>query len=277
MNHDHDHHPHHDGLAELLDLDAEIFATTFRAVFADIENATDGSVRSILDLGAGTGTGTFGLLQHFTEARAVAVDSSAEMLTHLEQRAERLGLTDRVTTLQADLDENVPPVEAVDLAWAAASLHHVADPDRTVAQIAAAVRPGGLFAVAEMDGLPRFLTDDTAGGAAEGQAHALLTGDRAVDMPAMGSDWGPRLTDAGLVIELHRAIAVDGERPSPGTLGRYAAATLSRIRGAVAERLDADRLRDFDTLLDGGAGDVRHRTDLAVSARRWLWIARRPL
>lgn len=285
--HEHDHHhaqhhEHHQGdidhdvLAEMLDLDAAVFAAAMRTVHEDIERAADAPVRSILDLGAGTGTGTFGLLQHFTEAHAVAIDASADMLVHLEQQAERLGLAGRVTTRTADLDDAVPTMDTVDLAWASASLHHLADPDRTLTGIAAAIRPGGLLAVAELNGLPRFLPADTPGGAAELRAHQLLGADRAVDMPAMGSDWGPRLTQAGLTVEQHRAITLDLVAPVSSVIPRYATATLTRIRGAVADRLQPADLEAFDALLDGGPDDVRHRADLRVSAERWLWIARRP-
>lgn len=277
QNHDHQNHDHdHDALGEMLDLDAEIFAPTMRTVYADIEQAADSPVRSILDLGAGTGTGTFGLLQFFARARATAVDSSDDMLAGLQQQAMARGLADRVTTVCADLDEELPRLEPVDLAWAAASLHHLADPDRTLTQIAAAIRPGGLLAVAEVDGMPRFLSGDTAGGAAELRARELLSADRAIDMPTMGSDWGSRLARAGLVVEQHRSITADLASPAPPALHRYAAAVLTRIRGAVADRLDAAELQAFDALLDGGPADVRNRSDLRVTSEKLLWIARRP-
>lgn len=270
-------HHDHQALSEMLDLDAEIFAPALRAVHADIEQAADSPVRSILDLGAGTGTGTFGLLQHFSDAHAVAVDSSSDMLARLDQQAEHVGLAGRITTACADLDEGLPAIEPVDLVWASASLHHLADPERTLAQIVTAIRPGGLISVAELDGLPRFLPDHAPGGAAELRARELLAADRAVDMPTMGSDWGSRLVRAGLVVEQHRTIAVNLPSPVPAAVNRYAAAVLTRIRGAVADRLEPSDLRAFDALLDGGPGDVRHRNDLQVSSERLLWIARRPV
>ncbi|MEU6034278.1 hypothetical protein ABZ801_02605 [Actinomadura sp. NPDC047616] len=42
---------------------------------------------------------------------------------------------------------------------AASSLYHVADPDRMLGDVHAALRPGGLLVVIEMDALPRFLPD----------------------------------------------------------------------------------------------------------------------
>jgi SAM-dependent methyltransferase len=274
MTHDHAHHAHHDDLAEILDLDAEVFAPALDAVYADIARAADAPVRTILDLGAGTGTGTFGLLQHFRDARATAIDASSEMLAHLSRRAEHLGLSDRTTTLVADLDQQAPDVEPVDLVWASASLHHLADPDRTLAQVGRLVRPGGLVAVVELDGFPRFVPDDAPGGPAEARAHALIDGDRAVDMPSMGSDWGSRLARAGLTVVQHRPVVVELGAPLPEVAGRYAAATLTRVVGAVAGRLDPVDAEALAALLDGGPDDVRRRPDLRVSTERQLWIAR---
>ncbi len=271
---DHAHDHDHAALAHLLDLDAEVLAETLHAIRRDVARLVDAPVRSLLDLGAGTGTGTFGLLQHFTGAHAVAVDSSEEMLARLGRRAEELGLADRVSLVRADLDEAVPDVEPVDLAWAAASLHHLADPDRTLAQLVSVIRPGGLLVAVELAGFSRFVPDEASGGAAEARAHELLAHDRSVDLPSMGADWGVHLARAGLRVELHRAIEVD--LPPAPVVGEYAFASLTRVREAVADRLDAPERTALDGLLDGGAGDVRRRSDLRVRTERQLWVARRP-
>jgi hypothetical protein len=94
-------------------------------------------------------------------------------------------------------------------------------------------------------------------------------------MPTMGSDWGPRLTRAGLVVELDRTILVDLNGSTPA-VGAYAAATLTRIRERVADRLDPTDRGSLDALLAGGTSDVRRRTDLRFNTERQLWIARRP-
>lgn len=275
-------HQHHeaaatnDHLPDLLDLDAEVLAEPMAMVWTEIERLASSPVLTVVDLGAGTGTGTFALLRHFPTAHAWSVDASEAMLDRLHQRAGHLGLTDRVTTVQADLDQAVPELPPADLAWASASLHHLADPDRTLPQVFAAIRPGGLFAVVELAGFPRFLAEDTPGGAVEARAHALLAADRAVDLPTMGSDWGSRLARAGLKVELDRGIVVDLAPPHPPAVAAYAAATLSRIQGAVIDRLEPTQRTAFAALLDGGADDVRHRPDLHVRTERRLWVARRP-
>jgi hypothetical protein len=160
--------------------------------------------------------------------------------------------------------------------WASASLHHLADPNQRLLRLAATLRPGRLLVVLELDGLPCFVPAGTPGAEAETRAHALIAADRAVDMPSMGSDWGSRLGRAGLVVEQHRTITLDVAPPAAGTVGRYAAVTLDRIRGAVDDRLDEPDRRAFDTLLDGGRDDVRVRGDIGARGERQLWIARRP-
>ncbi|HEX9353060.1 MAG TPA: class I SAM-dependent methyltransferase, partial [Streptosporangiaceae bacterium] len=164
-HHHHDHHPgqHHPGggngeedMAELLDLDAEVLHAYLSDVIDWVGGLAAGQPRRIADLGAGTGTGTLALLRHFGKAKAVAVDVSAAMLDRLQVKARELGVADRIRTVQADLDAGWPDIGPVDLAWACSSVHHLADPDRVLAQVFAALQPGGLLAVAEMDSFPRF-------------------------------------------------------------------------------------------------------------------------
>src|ERR1035437_8261020 len=149
--------------------------------------------RRILDLGSGTGTGAFALLQRFEGTEVIALDISAQLLSRLRDKARVLGVADRVRTVQADLDAGWPAVDTVDLVWASSSLHHLADPDRVLIEVFAALRPGGLLAVIEMGSFPRFLPDDLGFGhpGVEARCHAVLAERRADDMPHLGSDWGP--------------------------------------------------------------------------------------
>ena len=105
------------------------------------------------------------------------------------------GPSDRIRTVQADLDTAWPEVGAVDLAWAASSLHELAAPDRLLRELHAGMRPGGLLAVVEMDALPRFLPEDIGIGrpGLERRCHEVLARARWNAVP----DWGPRLEEAG--------------------------------------------------------------------------------
>jgi SAM-dependent methyltransferase len=172
-----------------------------------------------------------------------------------------------------------PAVDTLDLVWASASLHHVADPDRVLTEVFAALRPGGLLAVIEMGSFPRFLPDDLGLGrpGLEARCHALLADDHADAVPNLGSDWGPRLPRAGFTIEAERAFAIDLRPPLPASAGRYAQAPLRRMRSGLDGRLSADDRAALDTLVDSeGPDGVLQRSDLTVRAARTGWAARRP-
>lgn len=273
--HDDNAHQHDDNaMADLLDLDAEVFHDYLSEVLALVQAAAPPQPR-ILDLGSGSGTGSIALARHFPQSAVTAVDLSEDMLRHLRHRAAEAGLGDRVRTVQADLDAGWPALEPVDLAWASASMHHLADPDRVLADLFATIRPGGLLTVVELGSFPRFLPAGLAG--FEERAHAIADAARHAQMPHIGSDWGPVLSKAGFTVEAERPFTVDLSDPLPAATGRYARASLGRLRTGIGDRLDAADRATLDALLaDDGPESVLHRPDLNVRTERTVWLARRP-
>jgi SAM-dependent methyltransferase len=294
-DHDHDDHQGHDhhghdrhgqatpadeaAMAEMVDLDAEVLHSYLSELVDWVHDlAADQPRRRILDLGSGTGTGALALVQRFAEAEVTAVDVSASMLARIQGKADALGLADRVHTLQADLDSPWPAIDAVDLVWASASLHHLADPDRVLADVFNAMPSGGLLVVAELDSFPRFLPDDLGLGrpGLEDRCYAAMAEARAETLPYMGSDWGPRLSRAGFKIEAERPFTIELKPPLPAATGRYAQACLRRVRSGLGDRLSADDLATLDTLTSDGLDGVQYRHDLTVRAARIVWVGRRP-
>jgi ubiquinone/menaquinone biosynthesis C-methylase UbiE len=283
MEHHHQHHPTDTdsaGMAEVLDLDAEVLRPYLSEVIAWVQElAADLPLRRIVDLGSGTGTGALALAQRFAGADVVALDVSVQLLDRLEAKARDLGVADRIRTVQADLDAAWPAIDTADLVWASSSLHHMADPDRVLTEVFATLRPGGLLAVAELDSFPRFLPDDLGIGrpGLEARCHAALAERVAHDVPHLGADWGPSLTKAGFTIEAERTFAIDLLPPLPAATGRYAQASLRRFRSGMDGRLSADDLATLDTLIDSdGPDSVLRRDDLGVRTTRTVWMARRP-
>lgn len=285
-HHDHGHgHGHGQGpghdddaaLAEVLDLDAEVLSGHLEDVTAWVaQHLTGPSV--VADLGAGTGTGTVALLHRFPDARVIAVDVSAGLLDRLRRRTTELDLADRVEVRQADLDTGWPDLADLDLVWASASMHHLADPDAVLARVLDALRPGGALVVLELDGFPRFLPDDLGHGAPglEARVHDVLAAARARDLPLTGSDWGARLEAAGFAVE-SREFSLDLGADVPPATSRYARASLGRLRTRLADGLSAEDLATLDVLLaPTGPASLLERGDLTVRAHRSVWIATRP-
>ena len=276
----HQGHHHHDAdsaQVEILELDAKVLA----------EHTTDiirwlplhGDPRQVVDLAAGTGAGTFALLDQFPEAQVTAVDTSPGHLQRLSEKACARGVDGHVRTVLANLDDATwPELGAPDLVWASGSMHHMVDPGHALRSVHDLLAPGGLFVVVEMAGLPRFLPStapaDRPG--LEDRVHAVSDRLHAQHLPHRGADWGPMLTAAGFVVEGELIVDVDITGTGNAAIGEYALGALQRARGAVAAELDTEDLAALDRLLNI---DSRHsllrRDDLAVRTKRSVWAARR--
>jgi SAM-dependent methyltransferase len=116
------------------------------------DRGSDASQQTIdvLDLGGGTGGLAVPLaaLGH----RVTVVDSSPDALAALDRRAGESGVGDSqssgtLVAQQGDADDLQVEAAAFDLALCHGLLEHVDDPDRALAGIARALRPGGRFSL----------------------------------------------------------------------------------------------------------------------------------
>ncbi|MBO1752757.1 class I SAM-dependent methyltransferase [Actinotalea sp. BY-33] len=266
-------HATHPDLADLLDLDAQVLGTYLPAVTAwAAEHTTD--VRTVLDLGAGTGVGAVALAARFPEAQVLALERSPLMIERLAAASLAHALTDRLQTVLADLDEPWPALPPVDLAWASSSLHEVTDPARVLRAVHDALRPGGVAVVIEMDALPGVLPHDVGSGrpGLEARCHAALAEAGWNAVP----DWTPALAAGGLdVIEQRRFPVEVG--PGDPQAEEYARAGLRHQRLALTDRLPAEDLATLDRLLaDHGPDAVLSSARLTIRGSRVAWLARRP-
>ncbi len=157
-------------------------------------------------------------------------------------------------------------------------MHHMADPERALRSVRELLAPGGLFAVVELAGFPRFLPADAPENrpGLEGRAHAATDGFHAEHVPHRGADWGPMLTAAGLTVEDERTITVNIEGARSDAIDRYAYGSLQRIRSVAAPALSPEDLAALDELLDTNSpNSLLRREDLALHTERAVWAARR--
>jgi SAM-dependent methyltransferase len=283
--------------AELLDLDARILGPYLDEVTGWAEQHAPEYPRVIVDIGAGTGTGTVALARRFSRSEVIGVDMSESMLDRIKTAATEHGVADRVRLLQADLDAGWPQTGAADVVWASSSLHEVASPERVIADVYAALNPGGLLVVLEMDSLPRFLPDDVEADrpGLETRCHEALAQQGWNTYP----NWRSHLEQAGFTVTGERNfIAESGANPESGAgresesdapagtaarptaassdTGRYADGYLRRMRSALDGKLDAEDLNVLDRLLAPESDEsLLRREDLKVRVTRTVWAARR--
>ena len=181
----------------------------------------------------------------------------------------------RIRTVQADLDAGWPATGPMDLVWASNSLHHMADPDRVLAGVFAALRPAGYWPwprwTPSRVSCPRTSVPDSKNAAMPPWRRA------GSPAPAARLGLGSRLRKAGFLCEAERTFAIDLAPPLPAAAGRYAQLSLQRIRSGLDGQISAADLATLDVLLDGdGPGSILRRDDLTVRTTRTVWVARRP-
>ncbi|WP_435738151.1 class I SAM-dependent methyltransferase [Cellulosimicrobium sp. PMB13] len=278
-------HPDDDACAEILELDALVFADLLTDVVAHVAALAPSPTRTVVDLGAGTGTGTLALARAFPGAQVVAVDSSPVMLGRLRAAADAAGVGDRVRTVEADLDAGWPATGEADLVWASASMHHVADPDRVLRDACAALAPGGVVAVVEMTGTTPALPPSVGRPGLEDRLAAAMTHAGWNQYP----DWTPHLERAGF--ERVDRVEIESSPATGPDADRWVRTTLTRVHDHLVEHLAPEDVAAVATFLDrpgratSGTDTTRdqnpdHRSpDHEPSARsgRILWTARRPL
>ncbi|GLZ00373.1 class I SAM-dependent methyltransferase [Actinoplanes sp. NBRC 103695] len=261
----------HTHFAELLDLDAEVLSDYHATVFAWV-GATAPDRPHVLDLGAGTGIGSLSLARALPGATVTALDVDEEMLGHLRHKAEAAGLADRIRTVRADLDQPWPDLGGpADLIWASASMHHMADPGAALSRAYAALRPGGVLAVTELDAFPLFLPATDPHSVLERRAHEAMAAMRDEAGLHMHEDWAARLKAAGFDPVEERRFDIALEPPLPAAGGRYAQLSLERMSHGLAERLSPADVASLAAV----AAAVPQRDDLVVRAKRMVYLARR--
>lgn len=264
-------HSHGDDSVALLELENEVLQPYWADVMDWLGQAVPSADR-IVDLGAGTGTGTVELARRYADAEILAVDASEQMLHRIRIRTDELDLSDRVQTLQSNLDDTWPTVEPVDLTWASMSMHHFADPDRVLRDVFTSTRARGHLAVAELGEPLRFLPGELDG--LEQRCEEAFRAEHAYSLPYLGSAWAPRMTSASFEIVDERTFTVDLRPPTSPTVGEFAHAYLTEMRHGVAHRLTQHDRNTLTDLLDD-TNSLQHRTDLHLRGSRIVTLARR--
>ncbi|WP_345373542.1 class I SAM-dependent methyltransferase [Frondihabitans cladoniiphilus] len=259
-------------LAELLDLDAQHAAPVLAAALDAAAAALGHAPREVVDLGAGTGTGTLALAARFSGARVHALDASAGMIERIRASAALSGLSERIETHLVDLDTDWPAAvpHEVDMAWAALSLHHTSDPSRVLRQVFDVLRPGGVVVATEFSGATTYSPADLGTGSSD-------LGGRVVSALAtrgypVTAEWTEALVAAGFSdVSRHEATVAVSSRTAAGA--RFLELQLQRNRELLGDELGADDLAGLDAAIAGlgaGASSVDH------TSGRVFWVAVRP-
>lgn len=78
----------------------------------------------IADIGCGTGSSAIQLAKE-TQASVLAIDLFADFLIKVKQNAERAGVSDKVSTMQADMTQLPLEDESLDLIWSEGAIYNI--------------------------------------------------------------------------------------------------------------------------------------------------------
>ncbi|MFJ8148007.1 class I SAM-dependent methyltransferase [Streptomyces sp. NPDC096048] len=290
--HGHGHGPdHHDHdqldwaeMAPLLEAQAELYTPLYRQAMTWLAREVP-EPGLVVDVGSGPGVVSCLFADTFPGARVVAADGAGPLLDRARDRAARLRVGDRFSTLTGDLPGVLGELDyPADLMWASQSLHHLGDQRAALAALAGHLAPGGTLAVLE-GGLPaRFLPRDIGIGRPGLQArmHAVEEesfAEMRASLPgtvAETEDWPAMLTAAGLKHTGTRSFLLDLPAPLTDGARAYVTTSLSRLRDRIGDGLDAVDRTPLDRLLDpGDEASVHRRQDVFVLLAHTVYTAQR--
>ncbi|MFZ4267369.1 class I SAM-dependent methyltransferase [Streptomyces arboris] len=241
-------------------------------------------VRRVLDIGSGPGVVTCLLAEVFPEAEVVAVDPTPALLERTEARARRLGLGDRVRTLQAELPQEADRLGEADLIWAGNSLHHMGDQRAALVGFAGLLRPGGTVALLEgglpTRRLPRDLGIGRPGLEARMDAASAARFDRMrtelPDAKREAEDWSALIAAVGLTPQGTRSFLLDLPAPLSAPARDHVITKLTREYEVFGELLDAEDRAVLERLLDPEDPEgAHHRSDVYLLTARTVHLGRR--
>ncbi|MEU9198617.1 class I SAM-dependent methyltransferase [Streptomyces sp. NPDC048332] len=272
-------------MGPLLEQNAELSSEQYREAAGWVAGLPDApKVRRILDIGSGPGVISCLLAEAFPDAEVVAVDGTPALLERTRDRAGRLGIGDRVTTLHADVPAGLAGLGQADLIWAGNTLHHMGDQRSVLAGFAALLNPGGTVALVEGGLQPRQLPRDLGFGrpglearmeAAHAEAFEEMRG-VLPDATRENEDWAALFAAVGLTPQGTRSFLLDLPAPLGDVARDHVIAEFTRRRDGLGDRLDAEDLAALDRLLDPeDPAGLRRRPDTYLLMARTVHLGRR--
>lgn len=243
---------------------------------------------TVADIGCGTGDMALRLAHRVgSGGRVFAVDREAVLLERVLARAAAAGLSERITTVLAAVDE-LPDVlpGTVALAWAGHVVHHTGDQAAALGRLVGSLAPGGVLAMAEGGLPPRRLPLDVGVGrpgieSRLAAAHAEWFVAMRAGLPGSVRDprgWSSLLRAAGLDGVTSHGWLLHVPAPLPGP---QLAIVLHGLAGQVERArpwLAEEDLVAWERLLDEDSPDwLGSRDDIELVAAELVYTGMRNL
>jgi ubiquinone/menaquinone biosynthesis C-methylase UbiE len=104
----------------------------------------------LADIGCGPGLLTTLIAQKFPRLKVIGLDTAQEMIKTASANAMSLGFEGRVEFREGNIQSLPLPDQTLDFAVSSLSLHHWSEPERGLAEIHRALKPGGQLLLIDM-------------------------------------------------------------------------------------------------------------------------------
>jgi SAM-dependent methyltransferase len=246
----------------------------------------DGAGGAVVDVGCGAGGAACAFARRLdpdgaSAVRVVALDRDPRLLEVARRRAETEGVAGRVRWGCGEVGRLPVRPGSADLVWASGVVHHVADQQAAVDELAGLLLHGGTLALVE-GGLPlRCLPHEVGLGrpgleARLDEARARWFADLRAELggPPLPYGWPAALRRAGLVGIRTRSFLAESTPPLDPVGRKIATLHLTSALTELGDRLDAEDRATLARLLDPADPTwVGHRDDLVVTAVRTVHAA----
>jgi SAM-dependent methyltransferase len=245
-----------------------------------------GTPGRVIDVGCGAGGAACAFAARLVPgARVVGFDRDPRLLAIAGRRAAAQGVEDRVEWSLGQVGALPVRDGSVDLVWASGVVHHVADQQAAVGELAGLGRPGGRVVLVE-GGLPlRCLPHEISLGrpgmeARLDEARARWFVDMRAELPGepMPYGWPEALRRAGLGEVQTRSFLAELTPPLDAVGQAIVEQHLTSAAKELGIRLEAEDRDTLARLLDpGDPMYVGRRDDLTVTAVRTVHVGTRPV
>jgi len=249
---------------------------------ADLCRGDGVEVRRILDIGSGPGVIACELARLVPSAIVVAADGAEPLLEIVRARAAAAGLSNRVTTRQVDLPDEIESLGRADLIWMAMVLHHIGDEAALLRRVRSMLNPGGVLVLVEHGEPMRFLPDDAAPGSPGlFERLAMLNAEWLADMRAglpgsvPSADHRSMLEAAGFEPAVDRVAHVEIGPPLTAEGRGMVLDHLRWMRELFGERYEKEDRDALDILIDDDHPlGIMRRPDVFLDTSRHIYVAR---
>jgi ubiquinone/menaquinone biosynthesis C-methylase UbiE len=139
-----------DSEEEAREYDAMDFAQSDRAFAERAASMVGNGEVTIVDLGCGPCNIAILMAGLLPNARFLCVDLAASMLDLARVKLARLGLSERVTLLQADVKATGLPAGSFDLVMSNSTMHHLAEPTKLLREMKRLLAPHGALLLMDL-------------------------------------------------------------------------------------------------------------------------------